>query len=220
MAIALSNLISVSNSSSNAQGTITFTAVPAVDDTLTVDGVAFTFKDASSGPTEITRGASASAAATNTASILNASADTDVAAATYAASGDVVSVIHDTAGSAGTSFTLAKSSGGVELSGGTLSLTPAGATNVPDDRLGSDWEKSTYSLIPVVQALITLGNDPTADRTIAYQQRVLLKDMLRVLADELPTTVDATQDDRVSLGNAFVTRASKRFGKLNTASGL
>jgi hypothetical protein len=101
-----------------AQGSITFNYVPNVGDTLTVNGVTFTFIAGASAGTDIHIEATPGAQAAAVAAVLNASANGSVAAATYTnethplsgAPTGTITVSHDTGGSAGNQFTLKSSS--------------------------------------------------------------------------------------------------------------
>lgn len=112
-----------------ADGSINFSAVPAANSTITINGVVFTFVTGTPTGNQIQIGASVSATLTNAATVLNASADASVAAATYTVATPLLTIVHDTAGLAGNSFTLAASAtsngtvSGATLSGGTNSHT-------------------------------------------------------------------------------------------------
>jgi phage tail sheath gpL-like len=94
-----------------AQGRISFHYVPKVGDTLTVNGITYTFIAGASAGTDIQIKGSISEQATEVAARLNdAGANAAVAAATYTVEGADVVVVHDTAGAAGNSFTLKSSS--------------------------------------------------------------------------------------------------------------
>ncbi|CAG9228870.1 hypothetical protein [Burkholderia vietnamiensis] len=103
-----------------AAGSVTFNSVPVEGDKLTVNGTAFTFKAAPVAATDILIEGTASAQATQVASVLSASADANVSACTYAAVGAVVNVTAKTAGTAGNSITLAETGGELSVSGATL----------------------------------------------------------------------------------------------------
>ncbi|AJP72269.1 phage tail tube protein [Sphingomonas hengshuiensis] len=103
-----------------ATGSITFSAQPAVDSTITINGTAFTYKASGATGNQINIGANVAATVTATATALNASVVSGVATATYAADGTNTSklnVVYDTLGLAGNAFTLAASAG----SNGTVS---------------------------------------------------------------------------------------------------
>lgn len=103
-----------------ATGSINFSAVPAVNDTVIVNGVKFTFIAGVSAGTDINIKGTAALQATELATVLNASVDPLVSVATYAAVGNVVTVTHDTPGAAGNAFTLAENSASIIVSGPTL----------------------------------------------------------------------------------------------------
>jgi hypothetical protein len=102
-----------------ATGSITFAANPSDGDTITLNGITFTFVDAAPAGNEILIGATLADTLDNAVTALNASADPDVAAATYGDNGtDRLLVTHATAGPDGNSFTLAASA--ATVSGPTL----------------------------------------------------------------------------------------------------
>ena len=103
-----------------ATGSIVFADVPTEDDTITVNGTVFTFKATPVAPTDIDIKLTAAAQATEVASVLNASADTDVDDATYTANNDTVEVEFDVAGTGGNAFTLATDGADISVSGATL----------------------------------------------------------------------------------------------------
>jgi len=89
-----------------ATGTILFAGVPTEDDTITVNGVVFTFKATPVLATDIDIKVSAAAQATEVASILNASVNPLVSVATYTPDTADVDVLYDTLVEAGNDFTL------------------------------------------------------------------------------------------------------------------
>jgi len=103
-----------------ATGTLTFSAQPAVDSTVTIAGTAFTFKASGATGSQVNIGANVGATVTALATALNASGVAGVAVATYSAGGSVLTVTHDTPGAAGNAFTLAAGVGS--------NATPSGAT--------------------------------------------------------------------------------------------
>lgn len=100
---------------------ISFAGVPTENDTITVNGVVFTFKATPVLGTDIDIKLTASAQATETAVVLNASVNALVSVATYAADVADVDVVYDTLGVAGNAFTLAKSGTDISVSGAVLS---------------------------------------------------------------------------------------------------
>lgn len=112
-----------------ATGTTVFSAQPAVDSTITINGTAFTFKASGASGNQINIGADLAATLIAIRAALNASAVSGVAQATYTNNTTTLTVTHDTAGAGGNTFTLAAqvaSNGtvsGAKLSGGTSSHT-------------------------------------------------------------------------------------------------
>lgn len=119
----------VSAAAGSASGTITFSAQPAADSTVTINGVVFTFKASGATGNQVNIGANLAATMTALATALNGSADPSVDDATYVGGATTLTVTHDTAGLAGNAFTLAAGVGsngtvsGATLSGGTMSHT-------------------------------------------------------------------------------------------------
>ena len=105
---------------SAATGTITIATNPSDGDTVTVNGVAVTFKTASPTGNQVLIGASASATATNLAAFLNASSLAGLSVATYTANASAVTVTYDVKGTAGNNFTLASGQASVTVSGAKL----------------------------------------------------------------------------------------------------
>jgi hypothetical protein len=121
-----------------ASGTISFSAQPVADSTVTINGTAFTFKASGATGNQVNIGANTAATVTALAGVLNASGVSQVSAATYAANGTELTITHDTATPAGNSFTIAAGAGsngtasGATLSGGTYShVFTSGAMTLP-----------------------------------------------------------------------------------------
>lgn len=93
----------------NASGRFNFSAQPAVGSTITLNGTTVTFVASGATGNQVNIGASLAATLTNAATMLNASADTQISKCSYAVSGTAIVVTYDTAGTAGNSFTLAAS---------------------------------------------------------------------------------------------------------------
>jgi hypothetical protein len=157
--------------------------VPTADaDTVTVNGAIFTFKAASGGPTEITIGATPTECATNIAAILNASVDPLVSVATYipnAPGAGRVTVVHDAAGLAGNSFTLAETATNLTVSGAVLA-GGADGRSVTDNALEAaasqvvDGLKEIFAQaellrakVPAFAAIVDSVTGTPADATIA-----------------------------------------------------
>ncbi|HYG86987.1 MAG TPA: hypothetical protein VD978_12075 [Azospirillum sp.] len=110
----------VSATGAKASGTITFAELPLAGDSITVNGVAFTFRASLTGGNEILLGIDAEETAANAAQVLSGSAEAPVAAANYAAAAGVLTVTYKVLGTAGNTFTLAASGTGISVSGATL----------------------------------------------------------------------------------------------------
>ncbi len=105
-----------------ATGYYDFSAQPDVNDTLTINGVEFTFVAGSPAGDEIEIGGTVIETVNNAVSQLNASADDDVDDATYSRPTGTqrLQITHDTAGTAGNTFTLAEDSTVATRSAATL----------------------------------------------------------------------------------------------------
>lgn len=107
-----------------ATGTITFTAQPTVNSTVSVGGTAFTFVASGATGNQCNIGANLAATLTALAVVLNASVVPGVAAATYGSNATQLTITHDTLGLTGNSFALAASTSPASngtVSGATLS---------------------------------------------------------------------------------------------------
>ena len=105
-----------------ATGYIDFSDLPDADDTITINGVEFTFVAGSPAGDEIEIGGTVIETVNNAVSQLNASADNDVDDATYSRPTGTqrLLITHDTAGTAGNTFTLAEDTTVATLSAATL----------------------------------------------------------------------------------------------------
>lgn len=103
-----------------ATGTITIATNPTDGDTVTVNGVAITFKTGSATGNQVVIGASAAATATALAAFLNAASQAALSVATYVATASAVSVTYDVKGVAGNAFSLASGQASVTVSGAKL----------------------------------------------------------------------------------------------------
>jgi len=121
-----------------AAGTITFANNPTADDTITIDGVVFTFVAAGATGNEINiSGVDLPGTLDNMLTILNGSAVAAVAAATYTEDGvDELTITHDSYDVSGNLFALASSddtASGAFLTGGSTFRNPTvldGPTNL------------------------------------------------------------------------------------------
>lgn len=124
----------------HASGTVTLSANPAANDTLTINGTAITFVASSPSGLKVLIGATAAATAQNLQAFLAASTDANLVACSYSLSGTVVTVTAIAAGTAGNAITLAKTSSGITLSGATLSggLAPSTVSYATSPGSGTD----------------------------------------------------------------------------------
>lgn len=90
-------------------------------DTLTIGGTAITFVANAPSGNQVLVGPTAAATAGNLQVFLSASVDANISLCFYSLSGLVISLVYKTLGVAGNSFTIAKSSTHISLSGATLS---------------------------------------------------------------------------------------------------
>jgi hypothetical protein len=93
-----------------AVGSMAFSIQPGADSTITINGVAWTYVAGTPSGNQIEIGSTLGATLTNAEAAPNGGALPQVAAATYGTSGGMkLTVTHDTAGLAGSTFTLAAS---------------------------------------------------------------------------------------------------------------
>ncbi|MFQ5454071.1 MAG: phage tail tube protein, partial [Candidatus Zixiibacteriota bacterium] len=119
-----------------ATGTIVFPVNPSASDTITINGVVFTYVAASPTGNEILIGASLLDTLNNTQIALDASADMNVDDATYTDDNiDTLTITHDTPGPTGNLFTLAASAATVSaatlLGGAERHQFISGVTSLP-----------------------------------------------------------------------------------------
>lgn len=100
---------SASPTTMNATGSITFSAQPGANSTITLAGTSWTFVSGSPTGNQTQIGGSLAATLTALASDLNASVVVGLAAATYVATATALNITFDAAGTAGNAYTLAAS---------------------------------------------------------------------------------------------------------------
>jgi hypothetical protein len=128
-----------------ATGAINFSAQPAVNSTVTINGTVFTFVASGATGNQCNIGANLAATMTALAVVLNASVIGGVAAATYTGAPAALTIVHDTLGSAGNAFTLAASTS--PTSNGTVSgATLTGGTNTHTLNSGSQTARPSLAV--------------------------------------------------------------------------
>lgn len=103
-----------------AFGNIGLSGLPANNDTVTVNGTVITFKTTGAVGPQINISGTAALMASDLATFLNASIDTNIALLNYLAVGTTVYAIADVTGTGGNAYTLAKSGTNITVSGATL----------------------------------------------------------------------------------------------------
>lgn len=120
-----------------AEGYIDFSVNPTAGDTITINGVEFTFVDDTPGANEIDIQGTVIQTVDEIVSVLNGSSDDDVNDATYSRPTGTqrLRVVHDTVGQAGNAFTLEAStatvSGDTLTGGGTAHVFASGSDDLP-----------------------------------------------------------------------------------------
>lgn len=104
-----------------AFGSITLTANPANNDTVTIAGTTVTFKTSGATGLQVNIGADVTATALALQQLLSASTDVNLVTCTYTALAGVVYILAAASGTGGNSITLAKSGTNITISGATLS---------------------------------------------------------------------------------------------------
>ncbi len=121
----------------SAVGSIAFDANPEENDTITINGVEFTFVTGSAAGDEIEIQSTVVQTIDEAVTVLNNSSDNDVDDATYSRESgtQILTVTHDTAGAAGNSFTLSASNATVSAAtlqgGGTEHKFISGKLELP-----------------------------------------------------------------------------------------
>lgn len=144
-----------------ATGTIVFADNPTADDTITINGVVFTFVASGATGNEINIDISLALTLDNVVTVLEGSVDPAVALATYTENGvDTLTITYDSYGVVGNSFTLAASAD--TPSGATLT----GGQDVPDD--ASHFGPLAFSLTQNVDQNFQLGDGDETQRKFLY----------------------------------------------------
>lgn len=145
-------------------GTLTFATNPLDTETIAVNGVTFTFKDAKVGSTEVQIGATKEITAANLAQVLTQSVNAALTVARYdvALTGgqpnaNVITITYKTPGT--TSYTLANSSGTAAVTRSGAALTGGGAYGTGQDvTAGQDFTDADQGLARYV---VASGSGPT-----------------------------------------------------------
>ncbi len=197
-----------------ASGTIVFAGQPADGSTITLDGVTWTFVAGTASGNEIAIGATLADTLDNAETALNASADPDIAAATYTADATTLTITHDTAGPGGNAFALAasaSSNGTVSAAtlrgGGYRHLWDSGADDIPSYTLEIGHPKLTSPVFfrhlgTVVESLaIEMGQEGPANAKLQ---------LVAQGEETAGSTVDASPGSyalkRFSQGRGFIRR--------------
>jgi len=194
-----------------ATGSITFSAQPLANSTVTINGTVFTFVASGATGNQVNIGATLAATMTALAVALNASVITGVAKATYTGTATALTMVHDVLGTTGNSFTLAASTS--PASNGTVSgATLSGGANSHTFQSGS-WTLPSMS--------IETGM-PEVPRFAMYSGCVLDKLAWQVQRSGLLTATASlvAQDETVASSTAAGTLAAlalQRFGHFNGA---
>lgn len=145
-----------------ATGSVTFTTNAAAADTLTLNGTAITFVASSPTGSQVLIGADATTTAANLQAFLNVSVDANILTANYSTAAGVTTITYKTLGTAGNSYSIAKSSTHLTLSGATLT-GGAVASSVGYATTGTGTDVSTLFKLTssTSQALIAGANAET-----------------------------------------------------------
>lgn len=147
-------LISDANGGASATGTITINTVPADGDFVVVHGVTWTFRNSPSNQYEVQIGSTVNITTDTLVGMLNGSSHSLLVVATYANSGSGVLTITHQQGTAGNSFTLAKTSSHITLSGSTLSGGLNGDTSIGIANV-EPWRASAAGFVLISVGLVT-----------------------------------------------------------------
>lgn len=187
-----------------ASGTITFADNPTADvDTITLNGVVWSFTTAASGTTNTQVAGDLATTLTNLATQLNASVNASLTVATYTENGTVLTVTYDTEGTAGNAYTLAASAdtpSGANLTGGVAADT----ITLNGQAFGFTTAASTTTTI---QGKATLSL--TLDEMVTVLNASVIAGVALATYTKTGTTIlTITYDIAGTVGNAFTLAAS------------
>lgn len=190
-------------------------------DTLTVNGTAITFVAASPSGNQVLVGPTVAATSANLQAFLAASVDSNIAEATYATASLVTTVTAVDAGTDGNSFTLAKSSSHITLSGATLSGgTVPSSVGYATTGSGTDISALLKLTSATAQALVTgydaespvecaaaLANKSAAWYGLMFQASVQPTDDQNLLVSDFVEALDLKRVFGVTITNTNVLSA-------------
>lgn len=210
-----------------ASGSFSFSAQPAANSTITVNGVTFTFVSGAPSGNQIQIGATLDDTITNAATALNASADPSVSVATYTAdtANDELDIAHDTAGPGGNSFTLAASadsnatpSAATLQGGGYRHEFTSGGQTIPSWTIEIGHPQLVTPAYfrhvgAVFESLsLSLGEEGPANATIGVVAQG--EDKFSTTIDGAPTTYTLR---RFSQGLGYIEKAGSALGNVTAA---
>lgn len=190
-----------------AEGLITFSAQPADDSTITLNGITWTFKASGASGNQSNKGASLSLTLDALVTALNASANSSLTPATYSKVGTTqLKIVYDSTGAGGNAYTLAASAasnGTVSYAtlqgGGKKHVWVSGGTSLPSysiERQHPDASGGTlYAVYKGVRVDgFSLNLEPTGRSTISFQLQAKGIDRAQgSSAAGTPTTIDVTR---------------------------
>lgn len=111
-------IVNIGDQVAHAMGRVTYVAIPAAGDTISLNGTVWTFVSSVRGPDQISLGSTLAATLTAAATLLNASTDPNTSLMSFSASATAFTATAKAYGTSGNAYTLAASSG--TASGSTL----------------------------------------------------------------------------------------------------
>lgn len=192
---------------SAAEGYITFSAQPADDSTITLNGVTWTFKASGASGNQSNKGASLSLTLDALVTALNASANGSLTPATYSKVGTTqLKILYDTTGTGGNAYTLAASAasnGTVSYptlqQGGKKHFWTSGGTSLPSFSIERQHPDGTGGTLYAVYKGVkvdgfTINLEPTGRSTISFQLQAKGIDRAQgSSAAGTPTTINVTR---------------------------
>ena len=192
-----------------ASGSITFAAQPLANSTLTINGTVFTFVASGAVGNQVNIGANLASTMTALAVALNASVVTGVALATYTGTATALTILHDTLGSTGNTFTLAASIS--PASNGTVSaVTLTGGLNA-HTYLSGNWTLPSMTIevgMPEVPRFATYSGCVLDQLSWAMERSGLLASKATLVAQGETIAPATTTGTPAAI-------ALKRFGHFN-----